>query len=328
MSDLGFLWVHAEQWEVELDPTALLLLAFLGPFILVSVVSALPCIPANTYCIRVPFSPSSSPACIVCFLDDRHAGSVEMESLLFWFAFPWWLKVLNTFSMSLLAVCTSFEKHLCGLFTQPTESLRMLIVSLFPNVVLSVWYFLDAEAKSGLVALPFAEADSHVTWREAGDRDCFRMWPRVTVVKAKTKGRASPTARLCRSQVELCSKAAYYRSNPVLEKMWNDTRFISTLSHGWEAAWRRVVQHERDEESRQLVLSVMRASSSGLFYADLARPFQSPSIIAEDICEGAVGTVHQMLSFAMASQTWQETNENFLQLISRAPAFLNGLCRA
>lgn len=83
--------------------------------------------------------------------------------------------MLNTFSMCLLAVCTSFEKHLCGLFTQPAESLRMLIVSLFPNVVLSVWHFLNAEAKSGLVALPFAEADSCVTWREAGDRDCFRM---------------------------------------------------------------------------------------------------------------------------------------------------------
>lgn len=128
--------------------------------------------------------------------------------------------------------------------------------------------FSDAEAKSGLVALPFAEADSCVTWRDAEDRDCFRMWPRATAVKAETKGRACLTAWLCKSQVELWSKAACYRSNPVLGKMWNDTSFISMLSHGWEAAWRCVVQHERDEESRQLVLSVKRALSSGLFYAD------------------------------------------------------------
>lgn len=71
---------------------------------------------------------------------------------------------------------------------------------------------------------------------------------------------------------------------------------------------------EKQPEDVWSSTSVMRSHGSwccqssvlaavGSFMQILARPFQSPSIIAEDICEGVVGTLHQMLSFAMASQT-------------------------
>lgn len=193
-----------------------------------------------------------------------------MESLLFWFAFFFLVVKGAEHFFHVFVGYLRFFLEASMWFTHPAN-----------------WVLEDAHSQSlperdavGLVFSPTQKPSqdwwrchllkqySCVTWRDAEDRDCFRMWRGATAVKAETKRRACLTARLCKSQVELWSKAACYRSNPVLGKMWNDTSFITMLCHGWEAAWRRVVQHERDEESRQLVLSVKRALSSGLFYAD------------------------------------------------------------
>ena len=101
-----------------LDHIVILFLMFWGTSILFSIVVAPIYIPTNS-AQGFPFLQILGNTCFL-FFDDSHSNRCEMISQLwFWFVFPWWLFMLNTFSCTCwpsLEKCRSSAHFLFGLF--------------------------------------------------------------------------------------------------------------------------------------------------------------------------------------------------------------------